>query len=111
MSSGTINDSNRIGNAADGFKTQPDAVNPGSKTPEGVVAQSNGNSTSPVTSGLTTASQVSPLAVKETDSRVLQGSHGVGNHVENEGVDFSTASLRSQKGPRGETTQTPNAGA
>jgi hypothetical protein len=111
MSSGTINDGNRIGNAADGFNSKPDAVNAGSKLPEGVTAQSNGNSTSPVTSGATASSQVSPLAVKETFSRVITGSHGVGNHVENESVDFATDKFKSQAGPRGETTNTPNAGA
>jgi hypothetical protein len=110
MNSGTIQNDNHKGSAADGFNARPDVVNAGSKTPEGVTAQSNGTSTSPVTSGATASSQVSPLVVKNVGARPLVGSHA-DSKVENEGADFSTDKLRNQAGPRGETTQTPNAGA
>src|SRR4051812_8205411 len=75
MSTGTLNDSNKIGAPADGFNSKRDLTNAGSQEPNAVTGQSGADSTSPVTSGLTAASQVSLGAVKNVDSRPLVGSH------------------------------------
>jgi hypothetical protein len=103
MSTGSINDSNKIGNSADGFNAKrDDLTNSGSHEPNAVTGQSGAANTSPVTSGLTAASQVSPLVVKNVDARPIQGSHSDSTV---KSVPTSTDSLKNQSSPRGETEQ------
>ena len=60
-------------------------------------------------SGMVVGSQLPAIVAKDVDSTVLQGSHKSGS--DDVSKNFSTDAFKNQAGPRGETTDTPEAGA
>jgi hypothetical protein len=95
MSSGTINNSNKIGSKADGVAMRRDVVNTGSEQPNELTGQSGAVNTSETTSGLTAGSQV-PVAIPPISRESDPYSKDVS-------TAFSTDSFKSQASPRGET--------
>ena len=61
-------------------------------------------------SGMTVGSQVVVGAVKSVDAKVIEGSHQGTFRAPNTGAGV-TDQFKDQAGPRGETTNDPNAGA
>ena len=72
----------------------------------------SGTAGSGVTQGMAAAqpSELRPVTVKDVDSNTIEGSHTGDHRAPNTGAGV-TDSFKNQAGPRGETTDTPNAGA
>src|SRR5690348_16953310 len=72
----------------------------------------SGTAGSGVTQGMAAAqpSELRPVSVKNVDAKTIEGSHAGDHRAPNTGAGV-TDSFKNQAGPRGETTDTPNAGA